>query len=662
MANEDDSSSNEGESNVAKRREVETPYASECTNNTEGGTSSNEEESNDAKRRKVEIPFVSECMREYMKNVEFAKGKGAFMEELQMDLDDYSESDATYEEDMHCTSSAKSKVITSKLQKRRQSRMSDQSLCNSNDEQDWNDEEYWIFCTNFEDRILEQDSFQYDGTMFYKNKRYWIDDDSNEQRMFAIKHFLSNTNETNDTSSALCVEIIEFKQTVLETVQDTSELQSLGFNGVDKYIQRAGSEEEILLSKMEAEVEDSEKLPDWMYIERQKGSSALLFGLVDISKTPTRNGLRTSLIRGIDFFAGAGLASRGLEASCCSIVASVEKNKEAVQSYARIHGAIESEVSADDWKDILNQENGRVAFRGTVEEFLFKYNDTQAFQEALGFIDIVILCPPCQGFSKMNVFKEGEVEQNNRESLRILAAAEYIHPKVLVFENVLGLWETAQIKEYFQEIVYGLANLGYNVQVGKLSAADFGDPQLRPRLILIASLSEIGLPVYPRATHGPPFVGSEVTGGLLPFVTARDALKPEEAKHPEHETPISDDGLRKPNEPAGSVLASKSAPHYSKNRLYSLAENAILMGMGGAEFVAKLEGNKALKQRQIGNGVPMELTSAIGRAVQNVLKWNWEGVDDELHCFKGKGSNIQQGGQKQAMGPLLKQEPELVLS
>ena len=24
----------------------------------------------------------------------------------------------------------------------------------------------------------------------------------------------------------------------------------------------------------------------------------------------------------------------------------------------------------------------------------------------------------------------------------------------------------------------------------------------------------------------------------------------------------------------------------------------------------------------------MELTSAIGRAVQNVLKWNWEGVDD----------------------------------
>jgi hypothetical protein len=91
---------------------------------------------------------------------------------------------------------------------------------------------------------------------------------------------------------------------------------------------------------------------------------------------------------------------------------------------------------------------------------------------------------------------------------------------------------------------------------------------------------------------------------------------------------VYDDGnVRNPNKPSGSVLASKSAAHYSKNRFYSLTENAILMGQG-PDFVAKLEGNKKSKQRQIGNGVPMELTSAIGRAVQNVLKWNWEGVDD----------------------------------
>jgi site-specific DNA-cytosine methylase len=569
-----------------------------------------------------EIPFFSNCLADYFKTLESAKGKNAFIDKCIREYEDCAQSDTTSEGDRQRMRSGKPKFITPDRQSSRQNKMSNQSMNGNSYDQDCDDQDVQTFWIDFEDRILKQNSLDFDGTTYNKNKCYVLHDDKLDDRIFGIKHFLRDGNTT------LCVQIIEFNQTVLETVQDTTNVENLGIDSVDKYIQRAGSEKEIHLSDIK-EVEEIKKIPDLMYIERQKGTSALLFGLVDTSKTPSRNGLRTSSIKGIDLFAGAGLASRGFEASCCNIVVSVEKNKDAVKSYARIHNATELEVSSNGWENIL-KGNGTIAFHGTVEDFLAKYKNTSALQKVLGSIDIVVLCPPCQGFSKQNIGKLGDVKQNNHESLRILAVAEMIKPKVLAFENVLGLWEKDHIKEYFQKIVYGLVNMGYNVQVGKLCASDFGDPQLRPRLILIASLSEIGLPVFPKPTHGQPFQGDDVAGGLLPFVTARDALKPEEEKHAENDedNPVYDDGnVRNPNKPSGSVLASKSAAHYSKNRFYSLTENAILMGQG-PDFVAKLEGNKKSKQRQIGNGVPMELTSAIGRAVQNVLKWNWEGVDD----------------------------------
>ena len=585
---------------------------------SEEGALDEEGELNDPKRAKVEIPFYSNCFADYCKTVE--PGRNAFVDKIR-EYEDCAQSDTSSEGDQRRMKSSKPKFITPSRQSSRKNRMSDQSMNAHSDEPDCDDQErFWI---DFEDRILEQDSVGFEGATYNKNKCYVVHDDQLNETIYGIKHFL------RDSNTALCVEIIDFNKTVLETVQDTSDIENLGLDCIDEYIQRAGSEKEIRLSDMEEEVEEIKKLPDLMYIERQKGTSALLFGFVDTSKIPSRNGLRSSSSKGIDLFAGAGLASRGFEASCCNIVVSVERNEDAVKSYARIHNATELKVSSDGWESILKR-NDRVAFHGTVEAFLEKYKNTSALRKVLGSIDIAVLCPPCQGFSQQNIFKEGNVKENNDESLRILAVAEMIQPKVLAFENVLGLWEKDNIAEYFQEIVYGLVNMGYNVQVGKLYASDFGDPQFRPRLILIASLSEIGLPVFPKPTHGRPFRGDDVAGGLLPFVTARDALKPEEDKHPQNDkdNPVHDDGkARNPNRPSDTVLASKSAAHYSKNRFYSLTENAILMGQG-ADFVAKLEGNKRSKQRQIGNGVPMELATAIGRSIHNVLKWNWEVVDD----------------------------------
>ena len=168
------------------------------------------------------------------------------------------------------------------------------------------------------DRILKQDSADFDGIAYNKNKCYQVDGD----RVFGIKQFLRD-GDSDLCVSALCVEIIQFNKAVLETVNPTLIL---------RFIQRGGSEREIHLSDLGKEVE---KIPAFMYHERQSGSSNILFGLEDASKTPQRNGPRDlikSPLRGIDFYAGAGLMGSGFQAVSFNIVVSVEKNEDAIKS------------------------------------------------------------------------------------------------------------------------------------------------------------------------------------------------------------------------------------------------------------------------------------------------------------------------------------------
>lgn len=274
-------------------------------------------ESECARRQKPGFRIFSDFFAAHML-AKAAKGEPIEFDKYDKQFDDCAQSTSSSEGDLPHKRSSKAKIIAPKRQSSRQSKMPNQSLNGDNDDQDYNDNQRFLI--DFEDRILEQDTFKFEGIIFERNKCYVVQDrKSYDHRIYGIKHFLS------DSDTALCVEIVEFNHTVLETVQDTSEMDDLGINGIDEFIQRAGSEKEIHLSDIEDEVEEIEEIPDWMYVERQSGSSALWFGFIDTSKTPVRNGLRTTHIKGIDLFAGAGLVSRGFESTCCEMIASVEK-------------------------------------------------------------------------------------------------------------------------------------------------------------------------------------------------------------------------------------------------------------------------------------------------------------------------------------------------
>lgn len=140
----------------------------------------------------------------------------------------------------------------------------------------------------------------------------------------------------------------------------------------------------------------------------------------------------------------------------------------------------------------------------------------------LGDVDVVVGCPPCQGFSRLRrCYYEGCADPRNDLVFTYLKAVEGLRPSVAVFENVDWMARRAG-KAYLESLMERLSRLGYRVAYRVLDARDYGVPQRRRRLILIASRR--GAPRLPPPTHGPPGSPAVREGLLRPWATVRDAI------------------------------------------------------------------------------------------------------------------------------------------
>jgi len=108
--------------------------------------------------------------------------------------------------------------------------------------------------------------------------------------------------------------------------------------------------------------------------------------------------------------------------------------------------------------------------------------------------DILHASPPCPSFSV--------AKKNSKETKEDIAMAqatanfiESLLPKVFTLENVYGYRNSKS----FELILRSLHNNGYNFRWWHINAADYGVPQSRKRLILIAS--RIFIPTCPLVTH-----------------------------------------------------------------------------------------------------------------------------------------------------------------
>ena len=107
--------------------------------------------------------------------------------------------------------------------------------------------------------------------------------------------------------------------------------------------------------------------------------------------------------------------------------------------------------------------------------------------------DIITAGFPCQPFSNAGN-RKGVYDARGELYLECLRIIEHKKPRVVLFENVKGLLSSKHQsgKKLIDVIKEDLENLGYQVNYSVVNASDYGVPQNRERMILVAIRNDIG--------------------------------------------------------------------------------------------------------------------------------------------------------------------------
>ena len=314
----------------------------------------------------------------------------------------------------------------------------------------------------------------------------------------------------------------------------------------------------------------------------------------------------------VDLFCGAGLMSAGFALAGFEPRFAMDLDEAAIQSY-----------------------NKNVANCGISGDIRDVRTDIKA--------DILLAGPPCQGFSTLG--RRDPKDKRNVLCLLVPAWADAIQASVCVVENVPMFTRSS----YYLHMVHDFENLGYTVSSFSLQATDYGTPQKRLRSFTVAS--KIGQIVAPKATHLKPvscgavlqnellecdpmnvaptpselalsrFVNIPPLGGKLDLMeTRKDLCPPSWFKIPGQATDVW--GRIDPDKPSNTIRCNFQNPskgryiHPTLNRTLTLREGARLQGIPDTWV---LKGSNQQISRQIGNGVPIQMSSSVAMKVAEVF-------------------------------------------
>lgn len=184
----------------------------------------------------------------------------------------------------------------------------------------------------------------------------------------------------------------------------------------------------------------------------------------------------------IDLFAGAGGLSLGLERAGLRGVFAVEQDKWAAETYCANHRGVPVHV-----RDIQ------------------MIDDSEIRELVKSPVDVIVGGPPCQGFSHANTAKRDPKDPRNSLFQDFVRFAKVVQPSICLVENVPGLLRTKMSSggSAISVIEQAFRDIGYTAQWKILNAADYGVPQKRERLFVVAvreELSDFGFD-WPTATH-----------------------------------------------------------------------------------------------------------------------------------------------------------------
>ena len=181
--------------------------------------------------------------------------------------------------------------------------------------------------------------------------------------------------------------------------------------------------------------------------------------------------------KAIDLFCGAGGLTLGLKQAGFEVIAGVEINDAAIETYS------------------INHKTHKIY------QFDIRKLSPRKMMTELGIgrgqLDLLAGCPPCQGFSTHRTRNKSTSipdERNNLVFEFVRFVKEFL-PKTIMMENVPGLAKDKSMKK----VISQLTELGYVFNTDTVvirDAAQYGVPQRRRRMIMLASrLGDIDPPI-----------------------------------------------------------------------------------------------------------------------------------------------------------------------
>jgi len=175
----------------------------------------------------------------------------------------------------------------------------------------------------------------------------------------------------------------------------------------------------------------------------------------------------------IDLFSGIGGLTYGLRQSGLSVLAGVDNDESCAYAYEKNNGAkfISADISKFDFR-VLNKIYSKDS------------------------IKVLVGCAPCQPFSS-HAFKLRKDASDARWNLldHFIRGIKVVKPDIVSMENVRGVTKTDVFKNFERK----LKKMGYKVDWKVVYAPNYGVPQNRSRLILLAS--KLGDISVPKETH-----------------------------------------------------------------------------------------------------------------------------------------------------------------
>lgn len=217
--------------------------------------------------------------------------------------------------------------------------------------------------------------------------------------------------------------------------------------------------------------------------------------IIDVSESREARGSKifAKKLKCVDLFAGAGGFSLAAQHAKIQVVAAVELNKYACDTY---RANLIERCKVENERPTLYSENIMDLSPTLLNDTHFSKGES---------CDIVLGGPPCQGFSVHRIKGAGVNDPRNELILRYFEYVRVLQPKAFLMENVPGiLWP--RHKKFLDAFLAESENSGYRV-IGplRLDARNYGVPQRRLRVFILGIRKDVAFDdaVWPpRQTHG----------------------------------------------------------------------------------------------------------------------------------------------------------------